>query len=163
MKNLLVFCFFLLSVPIFGKLGHPFHTSVTEITFNEKERIWEVSVRLFQDDLEVSLSNFQGKKFQFQLANQVDDLLDRFIKKQFGFQVNQKLQTPFRYIGWEPILDVIWVYFEIPTDQELSGVYLQNSLLVETFSDQTNLVHVARGANKKSYLFQKDKTVQQIN
>lgn len=163
MKNILIVFFILLSLPTFGEGKHPFHTSVTEIVFNEKERLWEVSIGLFQDDLEVSLSSFQGKKFQFKPSNQVDDLLVSFIKKQLGFQVNQKLQTPFRYVGWEPLLDVVWIYFEIPTDQELSGVYLQNSLLIESFADQTNLVHVARGGNKKSYLFQKDKTVQQIN
>lgn len=141
----------------FAAPTHPFHTSVTEIVFNEKEQIWEVSIRLFQDDLELGLSAFQGKRFQFQEANETDDLLAKYIKTHIGFQVNLKLQTPYRYLGFEPQKDVIWVYLEIPTNQELAGVYFHNSLLVDVFPDQTNLVQLARVNKKKSYLFKKDK------
>lgn len=136
---------------------------MTELVFNEKEGIWEVSIRLFQDDLEQSLSQFKGKRFQFQQEQGAEELIQAFIKNQFGFLVNQHLQTPYRFLGWEPQQDVIWVYLEIPTQQSLIGVFLKNSLLVETFPDQTNLVHVARQGDKKSYLFQKGKEVQQLN
>ena len=136
---------------------------MTELVFNEKQGIWEVSIRLFQDDLEQSLSQFKGKRFQFQQEQGAEELIQAFIKKQFGFLVNQHLQTPYRFLGWEPQQDVIWVYLEIPTQQSLIGVFLKNSLLVETFPDQTNLVHVARQGDKKSYLFQKGKEVQQLN
>ena len=136
---------------------------MTELVFNEKQGIWEVSIRLFQDDLEQSLSQFKGKRFQFQQEQGAEELIQAFIKKQFGFLVNQHLQTPYRFLGWEPQQDVIWVYLEIPTQQSLTGVFLKNSLLVETFPDQTNLVHVARQGDKKSYLFQKGKEVQQLN
>jgi hypothetical protein len=86
----------------------------------------------------------------------VDEILAKFVKTHVGFQVNRKLQTPYRYIGFEPQKDVVWIYLEIPTLQELKGVYFQNSLLVDVFPDQTNLVHVARLDKKKSYLFKKD-------
>lgn len=163
MKSLLLFIFLGLFHSSFSKEVHPFHTSVTELVFNEKEGIWEVSIRLFQDDLEQSLSQFKGKRFQFQQEQGAEELIQAFIKKQFGFLVNQHLQTPYRFLGWEPQQDVIWVYLEIPTQQSLIGVFLKNSLLVETFPDQTNLVHVARQGDKKSYLFQKGKEVQQLN
>ena len=156
MKKFFFILFLLVSDPIFASQNHPFHTSVTEIVFNEKDQLWEVSIRLFQDDLEVGLSAFQGKKFQFLPNIEPDELLVKFINSHVGFQVNRKLQTPYRYIGFEPQKDVIWIYLEIPTTQDLKGVYLQNSLLVDVFPDQTNLVHVARLDKKKSYLFKKD-------
>jgi hypothetical protein len=156
LKKLFFLIFLLASHFIFASKNHPFHTSVTEIVFNEKEQLWEVSIRLFQDDLEAGLSAFQGKKFQFQTSVDVDDVLAKYIKSHVGFQVNMKLQTPYRYIGFEPQKDVIWVYLEIPTQQQLTGVYFQNSLLVDVFPDQTNLLHVARLDKKKSYLFKKD-------
>lgn len=159
MKRFFYLFFLLSSYFAFASPIHPFHTSVTEIVFNEKEQIWEVSIRLFQDDLEAGLSVFQGKKFKFGQSEDSDELLAKYIKTQVGFQVNLKLQTPYRYIGFEPQRDVIWVYLEIPTSQELIGVYLQNSLLIDVFPDQTNLVHVARLSKKKSYLFKKEKSV----
>jgi hypothetical protein len=51
------------------------------------------------------------------------------------------------------------VYLEIPTQQQLTGVYFQNSLLVDVFPDQTNLLHLARLDKKKSFLFKKDTSV----
>ena len=156
MKKLFFIFFLLASNSVFASKNHPFHTSVTEIVFNEKEQLWEVSIRLFQDDLEAGLSAFQGKKFQFQAGVDVDELLTKYIKTHVGFQVNLKLQTPYRYIGFEPQKDVIWVYLEIPTQQQFTGAYFQNSLLVDVFPDQTNLLHVARMDKKKSYLFKKD-------
>lgn len=159
MKKAFFIFFLLVSDPIFASQNHPFHTSVTEIVFNEKDQLWEVSIRLFQDDLEAGLSVFQGKKFQFQPNIDADELLAKYIKSHVGFQVNRKLQTPYRYIGFEPQKDVIWVYLEIPTNQQLNGVFFQNSLLVDVFPDQTNLVHLARLDKKKSYLFKKDMNI----
>jgi len=79
------------------------------------------------------------------------------------FRLISHLQTPYRFLGFEPQNDAIWVYLEVPTTQDLSGVFLENSLLVESFDDQTNLIQVAKGEQKKSFLFQKGKTIQQIS
>ena len=159
MKKAFFIFFLLVSDHVFASKNHPFHTSVTEIVFNEKDQLWEVSIRLFQDDLEAGLSAFQGKRFQFQASVDADELLVKYIKTHVGFQVNRKLQTPYRYIGFEPQKDVIWVYLEIPTQQQFAGVYFENSLLVDVFPDQTNLVHLARLDKKKSYLFKKDTSI----
>lgn len=159
MKKVFFIFFLLVSDQVFASQNHPFHTSITEIVFNEKDQLWEVSIRLFQDDLEAGLSAFQGKKFQFQSNINADGILEKYIKTHVGFQVNLKLQTPYRFIGFEPQKDVIWVYLEIPTIRELTGVYFQNSLLVEAFPDQTNLVHLARLDKNKSYLFKNDTRV----
>lgn len=145
------------------KVLHPFHTSVTECVYNEKEKIWELSIRLFQDDFEQALTEFQGKKFQFQFSPSPDGILEAYIRKHVGILVNQKLQTPYRWIGWESQADVIWIYLEIPTDNNLSGVYFQQSVLMDAFSDQTNLIHLVKKDSKKSYLFQKNQSVQQIS
>jgi hypothetical protein len=142
---------------------HPFHTSVSECVYNEKDQVWDLSIRLFQDDFEQVLSDYQSKKFQFQFANQPDALLESYVRKHIGFQVNKKLQTPYRWIGWETQGDAVWIYLEIPSQSDLSGVYFQNSLFCETFADQTNLLHIAKKELKRSYLFQKNQVVQQIS
>jgi len=51
------------------------------LVFNEKEGNWEVSIRLFQDDLEQGLSHFKGKRFQFQQAQGAEELIQEFVKK----------------------------------------------------------------------------------
>ena len=142
---------------------HPFHSSVGECIYNEKEHVWEISIRLFQDDFEVGMSAFTGSPFKLKDSEQVKDQIEQYTRQHIGVQVNQKLTTPYRFLGWEPVGDVVWIYLEIPSSQDLRGVYLENSLLSESFPDQTNLWQVARGTTKKSYLFQKSKWVQPLD
>ena len=148
-----------MALPVLGN-KHPFHSSVGECVYNAKDKVWEISIRLFQDDLEQGLQAFTGKRFAFQVSPQTDKVLEAYVRKHLGVQVNQQLTTPYRYLGWESVKDVIWVYVEIPTEQNLKGMYWENSLLAETFPDQTNLFHVARGEQKHSYLFQADLWIQ---
>ncbi len=149
----------LIVLPVLGN-KHTFHSSVGECVYNAKDKVWEISIRLFQDDLEQGLQAFTGKRFVFQASPQTDKVLEAYLRKHLGVQVNQQLTTPYRYLGWEPVKDVIWVYVEIPTDQNMKGMYWENSLLAETFPDQTNLFHVARGEQKHSYLFQASRWIQ---
>ncbi len=158
MKKVLFFLLFFVW-PVFGNV-HPFHSSVGECIYNPKDKVWEISIRLFQDDLELGLSQFTGKRFVFQDSPQTDKVLDAYLRKHLGTHYKNQWQTPYRYLGWEAVKDVIWVYVEIPTEQSLSGTYWENSLLADTFPDQTNLFHVARGDQKRSYLFQSTKWIQ---
>ena len=87
--------------------------------YNAKDKVWEISIRLFEDDLTLGISQFSGAPFSFQKNPQVDPILEKYVRNYFGFQVNQKRTTPYRWIGWEPVDDMIWVYLEIPSDQEL--------------------------------------------
>lgn len=153
----------ILSTPILGRSLHPFHSSVGECVFNSKEKIWEISIRMFQDDLTVGLSQFNGAPFSFQKTPDIDLTLEKYVRNYFGIQVNQKRTTPYRWIGWEEVGDMIWVYLEIPSEQDLSGVFIENSLLADAFPDQTNLLQVVRIAQKRSYLFRKNEWVQRLN
>ena len=149
---------FLLTFSSFNAV-HPFHTSVTEWYFNSKEKSWEISVKLFQDDLETTLSAFTNRPIKISNEKEADKIIESYLRKHFGVQVNKTLQTPYRYLGFEQQNDAIWVYLEMPTEQDLSGVYLENSLLLDVFDDQTNLVQLAFREKKKSYLFQKNKSI----
>lgn len=133
------------------------------MTYNAKEKSWEIAIKLFQDDLETTLTASSGKSFKFSTATDADKVIEPYIRKHFGVQVNKTLQTPYRYLGHEPQQDAVWVYLEIPTDKDLSGIFLENSLLIDAFEDQTNLLQIAFGEKKKSYLFQKNKAVQNIS
>jgi len=153
----------LLTTPIFGRSLHPFHSSVGDCIYNAKDKVWEISIRLFEDDLTLGISQFTGSPFSFQKNPQVDPILEKYVRNYFGIQVNQKRTTPYRWVGWEPIDDMIWVYLEIPSDQELSGVFIENSLLADSFPDQTNLLQVVRNTQKRSYLFRKNEWVQRLD
>jgi hypothetical protein len=143
---------------------HPFHSSVTEMSYNQKDQSWEISIRLFQDDLEQSVSSATGKKYRMIPGDEASEKeLDTYLRKHFRFHAGKQISTPYRWLGTEQQQDAIWVYLEIPTTSDLAGSYLENSLFLEVFEDQTNLVQWAPAGQKKSYLFRKSQEIQQLS
>ena len=143
---------------------HPFHSSVTEMSYNVKDQSWEISIRLFQDDLEQSVSSAIGKKYRMVPGDEASEKeLDFYLRKHFRFHAGKQISTPYRWLGTEQQQDAIWVYLEIPTTSDLAGSYLENSIFLEVFEDQTNLVQWAPAGQKKSYLFRKSQEIQQLS
>jgi hypothetical protein len=143
---------------------HPFHSSVTELTYNQTDQSWEISIRLFQDDLEQTISSNLGKKFRMVPGDAASEkALDAYLRKHFRFHAGKQITTPYRWLGTEQQQDAIWVYLEIPTKSDLVGSYLENSIFLDEFDDQTNLVSWSFQGQKKSYLFRKTQEVQQLS
>jgi hypothetical protein len=143
---------------------HPFHNSVTEMSYNSKDQSWEISIRLFQDDLERTMSSNLGKKYRMVPGDEASEKeLDTYLRKHFRFHSGKQISTPYRWLGTEQQQDAIWVYLEIPTTSDLAGSYLENSIFLEVFEDQTNIVQWAPAGQKKSYLFRKTQEVQQLS
>ena len=149
---------------LFSPDFHPFHSSVTEMSYNQKDQSWEISIRLFQDDLEQTMSSNLGKKYRMLPGDEASEKeLDTYLRKHFRFHAGKQISTPYRWLGTEQQQDVIWVYIEIPSSSDLIGSYLENSLLLDEFEDQTNLVSWSFQGQKKSYLFRKTQEVQQLS
>ncbi len=134
------------------------------MTYNQTDQSWEISIRLFQDDLEQTMSSNLGKKFRMVPGDAASEkALDAYLRKHFRFHAGKQFTTPYRWLGTEQQQDAIWVYLEIPTKSDLVGSYLENSIFLDEFDDQTNLVSWSFQSQKKSYLFRKTQEVQQLS
>jgi hypothetical protein len=134
------------------------------MTYNQTDQSWEISIRLFQDDLEQTISSNLGKKFRMVTGDAASEkVLDAYLRKHFRFHAGKQITTPYRWLGTEQQQDAIWVYLEIPTKSDLVGSYLENSIFLDEFDDQTNLVSWSFQGQKKSYLFRKTQEVQQLS
>ena len=134
------------------------------MTYNQTDQSWEISIRLFQDDLEQTISSNLGKKFRMVPGDAASEkALDAYLRKHFRFHAGKQITTPYRWLGTEQQQDAIWVYLEIPTKSDLVGSNLENSIFLDEFDDQTNLVSWSFQSQKKSYLFRKTQEVQQLS
>ncbi|MBB6005395.1 DUF6702 family protein [Arcicella rosea] len=133
---------------------HAFHTSLTEMRYNTKSKGFEVSLRVFTDDLEKVLSHDnQNKKIIVENNDKNDALVEQYVKKHFML-VNSKNQLKaVQYIGKEKEGDATWIYLELPMSEALSGLRLKNDVLIDMFEDQTNIVNVFVKEEKKSFIF----------
>lgn len=145
-----------------AKPVHAFHTSLAQVKYDTRSKVLEVSVRVFTDDLETALSKETNAKVKLDDTNQHDGLIERYLKKQFGF-INQKGERKaMNFIGKEFEVDATWLYLEIPCQESPNGLMLQNALLTEIFDDQVNMVNLTYLSTKKTYLFKADNTTQPI-
>lgn len=134
---------------------HAFHTSLTEIQYNAKEKSLEITIRLFTDDLENALTKINnGQKVMIGGKNDNSDaVLSKYIQQHFAIITPQKQKKPINYLGKELEGDATWVYVEIPESQIVKDHILYNDLMQEMFDDQTNLVNFFYAGNKKTFLF----------
>lgn len=134
---------------------HAFHTSLTEIQYNAKEKSLEISIRMFTDDLEVALTKANnGQKVMIGGKNDNSEaILSKYLQQHFAIITPQKQKKAIVIIGKELEGDATWVYVEIPNSQDLKGHILYNNVMQEVFDDQSNLVNFFYLGNKKTYLF----------
>lgn len=157
LKNILFVIFPFISPSGGQGAFHDFHTSLTEIQYNSKEKSLEVSIRIFTDDLETALTKFNNnqKVFLNGTTDNTNPLIEKYIQQYFVILNPQKQKKPFTFIGKELEGDATWVYVEFQNcgDLQPNTYILQNTILLEIFDDQTNLVNFFYGKSKKTFLF----------
>lgn len=134
---------------------HAFHTSLTEIQYNAKDKSLEITIRLFTDDLENALTKLNnGQKIMVGGKNDNSDaVLSKYIQQHFAILTPQKQKKTLNYLGKELEGDATWVYVEVPESQVVKGHILYNDIMQELFDDQTNLVNFFYAGSKKTFLF----------
>jgi hypothetical protein len=133
---------------------HAFHTSITEMRYNPKEKAFEISLRVFTDDLEKTLSiNNQNKKFVIENTDKNDPFIEQYVRKHFGVTTLKNQKLNYQYVGKEKEGDATWIYLEMPVNESIKGSKIQNDVLMDSFDDQTNIVNIFVNTEKKSYLF----------
>ena len=138
---------------------HDYHVSVTQMQYNATSKSFEVSIRIFTDDLEKALSrSHSNQRFVIKDNDQNDRFVEEYIRKSFVLTDSQKKSTVIKYVGKEQEADATWVYLEIPFQGTLTGSRLSNVALMEVFDDQVNMTNIKFQAEKKTFLFKKGQT-----
>jgi hypothetical protein len=145
------------SFPSKAAVKHEFHTSISQFEYNTKEKIYEVSLRFFTDDLEKTLGQaYKNPKLRIQDNDQTDALVSQYLRQHFTIRNTQKKLYDIKYIGKENEDIATWVYFELSPVALKPGNQLMQNALLEVFDDQINIVNILNQGQKKSYLFDKD-------
>lgn len=151
--------FFALVLSLLAFRSHDFHTSITRMDYNAKDKAFEISIRVFTDDLEKALSkDNSGQKIVVVNNDKNDPLVEKYIRKHFALVTAQKQKKAYSYVGKEQEADATWIYIEIPAQEAVSGFSLQNTIMHDLFDDQINLVNLNYQGQKKSYIFKKDES-----
>jgi hypothetical protein len=144
---------------------HPIHVSVTEIEFDKKDAALEIMMRVFIDDLELTLRNSLNNP-QLDILNPpadvtVDALIRDYLKDHFSISLDNKPQQV-KYLGHEREGDAMIFFIEVKDVSAWKTIRIHNDIIMSTHDDQSNLVHVYVGENVKSLRLTRDTPAQSL-
>ena len=131
---------------------HPMHVSVTEIGVNDKEKRLEIMMRVFIDDLEVTLRrNFKQPELDVldPKGQSLDDMMRSYFQQRFLISLDGRQQAV-SYLGHERDHEAFVFYIEVDKVKKWKTIQVQNSIITEIYDDQSNLVHVTVGETVRS-------------
>lgn len=138
---------------VFGVHSHPLYISVTEVSHNAKDRILEVSCKVFTNDLETVLEKMSGGRVDLSAAATkaaTDKLIDTYVEKHLRLKVDGK-PVQLHFVGSELENDGTWSYFQVNDVPAVKRVDVVDELLYDSFNQQINILHVTVGGQRKSF------------
>lgn len=135
-----------------GNLLHPLYITVTEINHNAKDKVLEVSCKIFTNDLETVLEKATKAKVDLSSAKDKaanDKFIDEYIEKHLRLKVDGK-PVMLHFVGSEKESDGTWTYFQVNEVPAVKKLDVANDLLYDAFSQQINIMHVTVGGQRKS-------------
>ncbi len=141
---------------------HTYHTSLTRMNYNQKEKLVEVTIQLFTHDLVPMLEKRTKKQIDLEKTPDIDKSIVKYLDENFVLKDKNGEIKKIVWVGKEIKADTVFVYIEIPLSEDFGNYSLQNTLFFESFPEQTNLVNVRFGEKKADLLFKVDDKFKEI-
>ncbi len=146
---------------------HKFYVSVTNMQYDEADQAFQITTRIFIDDLEELLKT--RYEIDSRLGTDKEDpqagpLIEKYLATKILIKINGELHT-FKYLGKEYKDDLIICYLELSgVDMDsVSSIEVENNLLTELFEEQQNVVHIKIGTEKKSFILVRENNKGMLN
>jgi len=140
----------------FAHGDHDIHLSLCELRYNETSGSFEVSIRIFIDDLEAAIEKEGVKGLEIGTPKEIasaDEYIASYLNEHFSIVVdNVKLKGSF--LGKEMTNDylAVWCYIEYPKVRAGENkCILSNNILFEVYDDQRNIMDIRMNKSHKEY------------
>jgi hypothetical protein len=152
------FAFLLLLVPLLALTRHTYHSSILELRINPQQQQVEIALKIFTDDLENALSRGRPQHLTLQ-DPRVVPLADAYLRSHLELALpytssrQPRLPLTLQFLGMQPEKDAYWLYAKAKLPRAATAVWLRNTVLLDVFSDQMNIVNAEGNAKKVSELY----------
>jgi len=142
--------------------SHDIHLSVTEISIDGSGKM-EISIRIFLDDLLLACGLSPGEPLPSDYSSS-DELIEKYLEENFMVYSNDKLM---KFEFTDSYSDDLAVGIELSISEnnidEINNYTLKNTILLEQFDDQMNLVNIDWDGRKSALSFDKKSKQLKIN
>ena len=119
---------------------HPIYISSTNVVVSDE--ILEIKIKLFRDDLEDGLRDFHGFSISIDSLNKIEknkSLINQYINDKLNLIINNE-KINFFIINYSLTNDVFEVYFKQIFTKKTKDIKINNQLLIEIYSEQSNIM-----------------------
>ncbi|MAR62959.1 MAG: hypothetical protein CMC45_03800 [Flavobacteriaceae bacterium] len=158
MNPLIINFFTLLFLLVFP---HKYYVSTTLIDFDNKTQSFEITLKVFYDDLEKDLKLDSKKVDYIKDYEYLNEIYKPYLNQ--NFQINfDKEAILINYLGFEKKQDQINFYMEINSDLLGQSIEIQNSILYNSFPNQKNIILIRKGKFRKSFIQDKYNSISSL-
>lgn len=149
---------FVLTISLHSLL-HPVHVSVASIEYIPEKEEFAVSFKIFIDDFESIIYRKYGVELKLGKEDEWKDqsvYFDKYIIDSFSFLIDKNRQLVPVYQRKKINEEAIWLYYSYKCRGKIKSVTIRNSLMMDMFDDQTNLLimkyfHFEKGYQMRKY------------
>lgn len=152
--------FFAFSVSSFGV--HKFYMGIYQVNYASEKKMLQITSRIFVDDLNQTLEKKYNKKFFLGSDKETVESIEslkKYLAENFIIKVNGQSKT-MNFLSKEVDGDVLVCYLNAKDISKINSLEIYNSILIDCFAEQQNIVHVTAFGTKKSFLFSESSTKQ---
>jgi len=123
-----------------------------EIDYNDQAQTLEISLKVFADDLEKTLEKQGaiGLNIGYNNEHEKTDLyIERYLKNTFTLEVNGEVYD-YKFLGKQVEFNDTWCFIEAENVPQIESLSIENTIFMEMFDEQINLIHVRVGEQQKS-------------
>lgn len=146
---------------------HDFHISKCNINYHEESRSVQIVLHVFIDDLEMVLDKNGYKNLHLCTDKEIpeaEQYMNDYLLNELNIFIDGEPSAP-EFLGKEVSEDLIavWCYYEIYDVAFPSSIALSNTIMMNEFDDQKNIINVEVNSERKAYwLFDTKYTSDQI-
>ncbi|NKI30322.1 DUF6702 family protein [Croceivirga thetidis] len=146
---------------------HKFYVSVTNVNYSEKNDSFEITTRVFIDDLESVLKERYDIKAALDTSSE-SDMADFYIEKYLRAKLVVEIDGEplnYTYLGKKYDADLVLFYLEVENVglSNLKSLAIYNEILTDLYDEQKNIVHIKWKGDKKSFVLTKSDAKGMLN
>jgi len=123
-------------------VAHPLHTTLTELRYQEVDRVVELTVRAFADDVRSALG-----------GNVTDAAAFGYLRSTFTLADRAGRPLSVAWCGLRRTDAVLWLCLRAAAPDGVSGLRIRAGLLFDLYEDQINIVQVSERGRRTVLLF----------
>ena len=133
---------------------HPVHVSLLNVDLNPETGKIEIVFKLFSDDIErLIMSKYN---VELDITGKVDpgekiEFINSYIDESFELRINGTKIDHWKYAGNQINEEAIWLYYNNMWTGKMNEVSITNTVLMDFFEDQTNMVIVGWSGKQNGY------------